>query len=72
MYRPHPDKNPTKTEKMKKENCEIPKPSFATDCNNDPVSKKIPKRPDEPISLEELTRAKSDIRGTCYFRYDYF
>lgn len=69
MYRPRSFRKDCKSaetvkkEAVKKENIELPKPSFATDCNNEPVSKKIPERPDEPISLEDLTRAKSDIRG---------
>lgn len=64
MYRPRSFRKPCKSaDETKKENLEIPKPSFATECDNEPVSKKIPERPDEPISLEDLTRAKSDIRG---------
>ena len=50
----------SKSEPMKSEK---PKPVFPTDCKNDLFSRKMPLRPDEPITLEELTRTKSDIRG---------
>ena len=61
MYRPR-IKRPTDPVKAKTDECK-PQPSFPSDCENEPVSRKKPEMPDEPISIEELTRAKSDIRG---------
>ena len=63
MYRPRLFDKPCKSAVDKKENHELPKPKFATECNNETASTKIPEHPDEPITLEDLTRAKSDIRG---------
>ena len=62
VRKPNPAKSkPTVSEK--------PKPVFPTDCKNDLFAKKLPLHPDEPITLEELTRTKSDIRGT-YVLFD--
>ena len=49
--------------KSKPATLEKPKPIFPTDCKNDLFTRKMPLNPDEPITLEELTRTKSDIRG---------
>ena len=61
MYRPRIQR-PAGPIKSKTGDCN-PQPSFSSDCKNEPASRKIPDKPDEPISIEELTRAKSDIRG---------
>ena len=72
MHRTEASKKPSKANRGRAETAdpnaeclsqERPKPSFPTDCDNDLFSKKIPEKPDEPISLEDLTRAKSDVRG---------
>lgn len=59
-----PDRDRTDNGAQKVESSPVKTPpSFPTDCDNDLFSKKIPQRPDEPISIEDLTRAKSDVRG---------